>query len=443
MNSMYCIPMRALTAVEQQRHMENLTLSPEIAFGQAEMLRTFVIAQGMLCMPRHYGVRHYGTAARCNVTFGDALPAGAFKGTLTTTQRLVQDEVERIMAPGNKTDAFPRGGTLAIHCGGGKTVLCIALLLNVVRRKGIILVHKQELLAQWCERLCVFAPHLKVGIMQGKTFDKGCDVLVAMIQTLARREVSQIQEEVDRFGFMCVDEAHHVACATTLDALAKLRCAYTLGLSATPERRDNMHSAIFNALGPILYRIDPPSNQSLHVRMLRIKNQPYIGGDSFTTMLSDLVADERRNRLLVSEIVRLVRDQNRDTIVLSDRRAQLQRLKDMLLEHGLREDEIGLLLGGPGNRRERDAAKERKILLTSMGIAREGLDIARMSALVFATPLSCVTQAIGRVQRRPDVCPVVVDIVDAPYNMARSMARKRENFYKSKEYRVEYVGVDL
>jgi len=56
------------------------------------------------------------------------------------------------------------------------------------------------------------------------------------------------------FGLVIFDECHHLSAKTFSKAMMKLRIPYTLGLSATLERKDNLENIIYHFLGPIMYK---------------------------------------------------------------------------------------------------------------------------------------------------------------------------------------------
>ena len=54
------------------------------------------------------------------------------------------------------------GGLLEIHTGAGKTVMGLNII-SKLKKKTLIIVHKEFLLRQWIERIEQFLPNAKVG----------------------------------------------------------------------------------------------------------------------------------------------------------------------------------------------------------------------------------------------------------------------------------------
>jgi len=109
------------------------------------------------------------------------------------------------------------------------------------------------------------------------------------------------------------------------------------------------------------------------------------------------------------------------SLVLSDRINHLELLKCVLINSGIEESKIGMLIG---SKKQLD----RKIILGTYGSAGMGVDIPRLSALVLATPRAEVEQAVGRVLRKGS--PIVVDIVDTASHIMKGWAVKRKKFYR-------------
>ena len=189
----------------------------------------------------------------------------------------------------------------------------------MARVKTIILVHTSGLLEQWCERLRAFAPRLTVGVHKQSQIDVECDVLVAMIQTVARRPYAG--GELRNRGLVIVDEAHHLGARVYGSAMAKLACRYTLGLSATPDRRDGLTRIQFMTLGTIIHKAERV-HQNVHVTELLL---PAVGGTAtnasgrpnFAGMINELARSRERSDLLAAHLRRLRR--GRAILVLSER----------------------------------------------------------------------------------------------------------------------------
>ncbi len=144
-------------------------------------------------------------------------------------------------------------GVLAATTAFGKTVLAAWL----IARRGVnslVLVHRQQLLEQWVERLASFLEVLPQSIGRlggGRKTHTGC-IDVALIQSLVRKGV--VHDCVGGYGHLVVDECHHLP-ATSFELVARrAKARYVTGLSASTTRKDGHQPIIFMQCGPVRYR---------------------------------------------------------------------------------------------------------------------------------------------------------------------------------------------
>ena len=79
---------------------------------------------------------------------------------------------------------------------------------------------------------------------------------IALLPTLARRE--QVEDITAGYGFVIVDECHHVAASAFFGVLNRIPARYWLGLTATPERRDGLEDLIYHQLGSHHVALESP-----------------------------------------------------------------------------------------------------------------------------------------------------------------------------------------
>ena len=143
-------------------------------------------------------------------------------------------------------------GVAVIPCGGGKTILGVALIREL-GRSAIVLVHTRDLLEQWTDEL---SDHIGVqaGIVaEGKR--EVSDVTVATVQTLARMSRRDLAKLAARFGVLIVDEAHHTPATIFRDVITEFPARWRLGLTATPDRSDGLTKILYFTMGLKLYEI--------------------------------------------------------------------------------------------------------------------------------------------------------------------------------------------
>lgn len=97
-----------------------------------------------------------------------------------------------------------RGGILALAAGFGKTTISLKLI-SKLKRKTIVLVHKEFLLEQWKSRIQEFLPTARIGRIQGSLFDiKEKDIVIGMLQTISQKDYPL--NAFESFGLTIVDE---------------------------------------------------------------------------------------------------------------------------------------------------------------------------------------------------------------------------------------------
>ena len=86
---------------------------------------------------------------------------------------------------------------------------------------------------------------------------------IATIQSLARG--GQVDDGVLEYGFVVVDECHHVPAVSTEQVLRSIPARYVLGLTATPQRRDGHQPIIRMQCGPTRHTIRTRPDLALRV----------------------------------------------------------------------------------------------------------------------------------------------------------------------------------
>jgi superfamily II DNA or RNA helicase len=314
--------------------------------------------------------------------------------------------------------------------GFGKTAIASA----IIAKRGVstlILVHKVTLLEQWAERLCEYFKIEKSSIGQlGKGKKRITSTIdIAMLQSLKNRP-----ELIEEYSQIIIDEVHHIPAVSFEVPLKKFRGHYVVGLSATPKRQDGMHPIMMMQCGDIVYEIKREkvlrhTLRSIHTNFETLEND-------FSVMLSELVEDFERNRLIVDEIEKL---DERNILLISERVEHLN-----ILYHLLKSKNISsvLLYGAMPAKIQKTALKEAyqaKIILSTSGYIGEGIDFAHLDTIIFTMPISYqgrIVQYLGRVGRRDQEC-LAIDFVDEKVGMFKASFKKRLKGYKQMGYKLE------
>ncbi len=127
-------------------------------------------------------------------------------------------------------------GILCAPTAFGKTAVA-AWLIAKRKVNTLVMVHRQQLLDQWHERLAMFLnlPAKSIGQIGGGKMDRTGRVDIAVIQSLHRKE--EVKDFVAEYGQVIVDECHHISAFTFEQVMKQVKAKYVVGLTATPTRK--------------------------------------------------------------------------------------------------------------------------------------------------------------------------------------------------------------
>ena len=308
-------------------------------------------------------------------------------------------------------------GVVEAPCGAGKTGIGTFLAARIPGRV-LVVCHTLELVRQWVDRLSTWLPGVTVGQLGGGKKPKGePDVVVASLATLARWKWDAVEAFGAPFDLLICDECHHVPAQTWIRVVCALPCRWRMGLTATPERKDGLHTWMHLALGRTVYRIDQSTLDSAGRTMapeileLRTFHQVEVDDVPARTMRG-ILEDPERNAFIRGAVERLA-SQGRTILVLTG-----------LVDHAkfLAEVLEGEALVGEVTAKKREAVLARvrsgelRVVVATQ-LADEGLDLPMVDAVVLAAPSShkpATRQRVGRACRALEGkrTPIVVDVVD-------------------------------
>ena len=331
-------------------------------------------------------------------------------------------------------------GVLCLQCGWGKTLASL-WVISRIRKKTLIVVHKEFLMNQWIERIREFLPGARIGIIQQNKVDiEDKDIVLAMLQSLTVRKESYPKETFDSFGFTVFDECHHICSQTFSKALFQVATKKSLGLSATPHRKDGLTRVLNWFLGDIVthervtQNISTPSVKFVASRYSKDKppkvEHNYLGKVNLPNLITQIANDPERNKQITDEIA-ILYAQNRKILVLSERRRQCEILLEMLCLKGITS--VGLYLGGMKQEHLADT-NTKSVILATYNMAAEGYDCATLDTLLMASGRSDIEQSVGRIMRKSNTNPpMIVDFTDNLEGL-RGQTQRRKTYYRSKKF---------
>ena len=442
----YAIIKQYYTLKELEQMKKSLHVKPFINedYGAtAEPYPIFLESEKKLYIPKHIGFKDYGEPDKVKLSKGLEIDI-TFKGSLRDKQQpIIKSFMDSCEDGPYKTKS--RGGIISVPCGWGKTIMAL-YLISVLKRKTIVIVHKEFLLNQWIKRIKEFLPEARIGIIQASKIDvQNKDIVIGMLQSLSSKDYD-VDAVFGDFGFVIVDECHHIAAEVFSRSLPKVNSYYSLGLSATPKRTDGLSHVFESYLGPMVYKVGKRDDKLVRVNVIRYNddNEPYkkeelsaYGKVCIPRMINNIAANFSRNLMIKSILRKLVKD-GRQTLVLSDRRNHLGELYKMASEFAT----VGYYIGGM-KQKDLDKSEEKSVILGTYPMSSEGLDIPSLDAVIFTTPKSSIEQSIGRITRKDHAeTPVAYDIVDNFCLFPRQFD-KRLRVYKKLEYDVYEQEINI
>jgi ATP-dependent helicase IRC3 len=351
---------------------------------------------------------------------------------LQTTCHLRPYQSEALAAVRDAYLAGKRRVIVSLPTGTGKTVV-FAHFPRVLKMKKrlLVLAHREELLLQARDQFRSIDPELKAEIEQSSTHaTSDAKVVIASVPTLARSGARLSRFQPDEFSIVVVDEAHHAVAPSyrrIFDHFGLFEphvSRYLIGFTATPRRGDkqglgevfqevcyarDMREMIADRyLCPITgWRVDTD---------LSLDNVKVRHGDFIESQLAHVVNTPLRNSLLVNAYRDLA--PGRRTIVFCVDVAHAQDVHRSFAEAGIRAAPVWGELSRDQRRATLAAFSAGEIdLVTNCNVLTEGFDEPRVDCVIMARPTRSkllYAQMVGRGTRlhpgKRDL--MVIDVAD-------------------------------
>lgn len=475
-NRGYTIPRELLSKADEEFLRKDLFVKPVIlgpAMGQTvdEAYPVYRESAKKFYIPRFYGNRRYGLPALHKISPGSDIAVEFGKPLRDYQNKIVgiymnhvygeefasldigQNGAKHDVTNHDVTEHVGNGGILEVPCGAGKTVMALKII-SLLKKKTLIIVHKEFLMNQWIERIAEFLPMAKVGKIQGPTFEvAGNDIVIGMVQSLYDKDYGQ--DAFSEFGLTIIDEVHRIGSEQFSRTLLKIVTPYMLGISATVDRKDQLTKVLYMFIGDKIYTEQRSSDDAVCVRAIEyLSSDPvfnaveydFKGMTKYSTMITKLCAFGPRSDFIVRTIKDLIDENPHNQImVLAHNRSLLTYLHEAIQHRQIAS--VGFYVGGM-KQAKLQATELMQVVLATYAMAAEALDIKTLSTLVMVTPKTDIIQSVGRILRVKHANPIVVDIVDS-HEVFQNQWKQRRQFYKRCNYRIRqidskrYVGMSI
>jgi len=449
LRSGYKITKDELTIKELKEIKKDLTANPfvvgDFGNGAEKRFSLYMESPNSLYIPRFYAYERFGLPDINKMDEGDTIDI-KFAGEL-------RKEQEPIIDLYTKACSEKGGGLISLKCGGGKTVLAL-YLASLLKKKTIVIVHKDFLMTQWRDRIQQFLPTARIGKIQQNTIDiEDKDIVLAMVQSLSQKEYDP--EVFSSFGLAIFDECHHLGAEVFSKSMAKVSSKYMLGLSATPDRKDGLRKVFEWYIGPMVYSSKNDTNKDyIETRIYEYYDEDkqysklellYNKKPCMPRMINNISYHAPRCQF-INDIIKKEYDNGRKILVLGDRREYLN-TTEKWIQDNISPDIVGQYVGGMKPSELRDS-QEKDIILGTFSMASEGMDIPKLNTIVLASPKSDVVQSVGRILREKACVrthhPLIIDIKDTHPNlgMFSKQCEKRIKYYKKCNHEIHCYQMD-
>ena len=332
--------------------------------------------------------------------------------------------------------------------GTGKTVTAV---MDAKRCGGrtLFLAHTQELVNQATETFRKLWPSVTVGRYMESMKQPNAHVVCGSVQSVALH-LDSFRD--DAFDYLIVDEAHHAAADTYQKVLSYFKPAFTLGLTATPERTDD-NKVILDIFKNTAHKLDIQTaveiGELVPIRCIRIHTNIDLTKVRFNSVqynirdLESKIYVPERNRLIVDTWTQYVQDKR--TVVFCASVKHAGQIAELFREAGIQAASVSGGMKQSERKEFQDKFVNKEIqVLCACDLLNEGWDCPEIEVLFMARPtMSKVlyTQQLGRGMRLYEgkESLMVFDFVDnaSQYNMPQSLHR----LFKLKEYRAAQLAV--
>lgn len=124
--------------------------------------------------------------------------------------------------------------------GTGKTYLAAFDVSQMNPKRVLFVCHREKILNDAMKTFKTIMPDIKMGILSGNQKDYDSNYLFATNQMISKDYVLELFEK-NHFDYIIIDEAHRSAAGSYQKVLDYFEPRFSLGMTATPERTDNLN----------------------------------------------------------------------------------------------------------------------------------------------------------------------------------------------------------
>ena len=316
---------------------------------------------------------------------------------------------------------------VSLPTGCGKTII-FGLVAEALRKRTLILAHREELLYQAEQKIRLVYPDADTGILKAEQRDGlNSEICIASVQTAVRR----IEELASKgYELLICDEAHHATSPSYLRIFEDLgfmaddKSKLLLGVTATAQRADGV--GLNNVFEKIVFERSILAMMKAgflcDIRGIQVQTGEDIStvnmqaGDFAVNRLAALIDIPERNNLVADTYLKY--GENRRGVVFGVKVEHALHLAQAFRERGIACEAV---YGDMSTEERQDVlrryADHELQLLTNVGVLTEGWDVPDTSIIMMARPtksrglyIQCVGRGLRIAPNKQDC--LLVDFVD-------------------------------
>jgi superfamily II DNA or RNA helicase len=389
---------------------QRLEILPESKYGKKKSFDIYSIEAGNVSIPFYFSYRMRNEKPNRDIKYSTMKLT--FSGKLRQEQKEVKKEMLSYL---NEFGSC----MLSARCGFGKTFFSIYMACKI-GMKTCVLTHRVLIADQWVDEFQTHSvnPRIKIA-RKGEEFSENIDIYIISIILVKKLG----KEFMQRFGMVICDEAHILCAENASQCLLYTTPKYLIGLSATPdEKTDGTGIIIDHYFGP--HRIFRNLNVSHDVFRLSTHFKPeytlnFKGKIDWNSVLESQCGSAVRNELIL-KLCRYFSERN--ILVLCKRVVQANYLCEKLTAES---ESVDVFVAS-----KKKPNYESRILVSTYSKSGVGFNHPKLDMLIVASDVEAyIQQYHGRIFRREDSRPIVIDMVD-DLPVLKSHWLTRRSYYK-------------
>lgn len=409
-----------------------------------------------IVIPRNYGISVCGNVTRSLLYPGDIVVPYKLNSNIILRDYQM-DAVNAVQNAYNDDNIW--GGMLVLPTGSGKTITSL-YIANLISTRTLIVVNTKSLARQWCASIkqlfnidAIIISELSTSTNINKIILTN-NFIITVVNSLkltksgTRRFPSPLFKTV---GLVIIDEVHSMISPSILTIFRSISRKFILGLTATPDRCDNLDFLYEYFIGDILYRKKfIYTGQLPLVHFYNYKNNNYTTivthenkSINYTATVKKIYEDPHRMNLAVNIIKKYnTMPSINKIIVVAPFRDILESLYARVKEF---EPSSGLYYSTSSKRgieKQLSTIRTAKIIISIFSLAKQSLDIKDCNCIILlSSPILHITssgeynttlldQIVGRILRKNHTTTPHIIIINDMWGFFASHARLRKIYFR-------------